>query len=735
MAAFAASAFAEPEEQSADYGEMNRDLPENMQAALADLITRFMEQDRFVRRREVMEIRKGRFFDRGDQYIYWNDTSQVYATGEAGGALTIGSQSVDMPRYMDVYDIYKPYESTITAVLTQNPPGVDFQPDDYMNAETDIPAAQTAEKYRHHIDRVNDRKKVQTEIARLFFTDGRVVVFNHLVTDKERFGVDDEGNPKTEPVMEVFGVLESKVPILAKCQSDMPYIILTDDPDIVMAKGEYPHAAAKIKEGMNTLGESAFERLARLGVLQGTKHRLQASDSFRHIVSRHRAFLRPECFEKLPDDVKDDFKAAFPDGIYATFCGTTYCESENLSMDDCLVVGHALPGDGQNRQGIGKPLIPIQESFNDLVNLWKEIFDYCIPTIWMDKVIDIQALREQASEPGNHQSAPKYPGEALQNMFWPEPESQVPPDLLQALDYLSTQLAQFVTGALPTLIGASSDDLKVAKTYQMAKDAALGRIGLPWGSLQEIYAKSYKQLILQVARDEAMQERSVSVLVGEGNKQQPQMISLKDLTKGKFHCFPDTDTSFPETTSAQRQNLMLIMQMAVGAPPLQQILQEPDNQEKQKEILGMTDWVIPGAEARDKQLREIEQLLRAVPIPPSPQELMKASEAFGHAVGLAAGTGQPPPPPPDQKKLMEALSKPSVPIDEQFDYHQFEYEECKAWLSSEKRVEEEEKGNYLGIENVRLHGILHFKQLQAQMAQMPPPAPAQGSPPKPVQAA
>src|SRR5271157_3631984 len=203
MATFSgtASAFAEPEEQEQpDYGEMNRDLPENMQEALASLITRFMEQDRFVRRREVIEIRKARFFDRGDQYIYWNDTSGMYGTGEAGGALTVGSQSVDMPRYMDVYDIYKPYESTITAVLTQNPPGVDFQPDDYMKAETDIPAAQTAEKYRHHIDRVNDRKKVQTEVARLFFTDGRVVMFNHLVTDKERFGVDDEGNPKTEPV-------------------------------------------------------------------------------------------------------------------------------------------------------------------------------------------------------------------------------------------------------------------------------------------------------------------------------------------------------------------------------------------------------------------------------------------------------------------------------------------------------------------------------------------------------
>src|SRR5208337_1922548 len=105
-------------DESVDYGDKNVNLPVEMVDALRALITRFMEQDRFVRRREVMEIRKARFFDRGDQYIYWNDTSQMYVTGEAGGALTIGSSSVDMPRYMDVYDIYKPYESTITAVLT-----------------------------------------------------------------------------------------------------------------------------------------------------------------------------------------------------------------------------------------------------------------------------------------------------------------------------------------------------------------------------------------------------------------------------------------------------------------------------------------------------------------------------------------------------------------------------------------------------------------------------------------
>ena len=721
-------------DQSLDYGRKNINLPEDMQEAGAALITFFMMQDRFVRRREIMDVRKARFFDRGDQYIYWNDTSQMYVTGEAGGSLTINSQSVDMPRYMDVYDIYSAYEETLTSVLSQNPPGVNFEPDDYMD-EVDITAAQTAEKFRHHIDRVNDRKRLQTDIARLFSTDGRVVALTELVENKDKFGVDDQGNPKVEPITTPHGVLETKLPILSNYQCEMPYIFFNDELDVSYAKERYPNAAQKIKEGNETLGESAYERLARLGVLQGTKHRIQASDSFNHLTSRHRCFVRPSGYHRIPDpDMRQKFRQVFPDGFYGTYCGTVYCESENVSMDDMVAIAHARKGDGQNRPGLLTPLIPLQETFNDLMNLWHEIYDYCVPTIWMDKTIDIQALREQVSEPGNHQSAPGKPGQPLSDLFWPEPESQVPPELIEALNYLSGQLAQFITGALPALFGGPMEDQKTAKGYQMARDQAMGRIGLPWSAMQELYAAIYKQGILLVARHESADDRTVSVLAGEGRQQQKVILNIKDLTKGKFHCFPDQDTNFPETTTSQRQLVMVLQQMAVGSPQLQAILSVPDNVEKQLEILGIPDWMVPAAEARDQQLREIEELLTQPPIPPSPEEMMQASEQFGIATGMAHGAGLPPPPPPDPKKLMESLSKSSVPIDEQYDLHQVHYQEVQNWLASSKRIEEEEKGNLMGIENVRLHGIAHFKVMQAQLASMPPPPPPQqqGSPPRPL---
>jgi len=42
---------------------------------------------------------------------------------------------------------------------------------------------------------------------------------------------------------------------------------------------------------------------------------------------------------------------------------------------------------------------------------------------------------------------------------------------------------------------------------------------------------------------------------------------------------------------------------------------EPENLEIQRELLGVHDWVIPGAESGDKQMMEIELLLKSRPTP------------------------------------------------------------------------------------------------------------------------
>jgi hypothetical protein len=148
-----------------------------------------------------------------------------------------------------------------------------------------------------------------------------------------------------------------------------------------------------------------------------------------------------------------------------------------------------------------------------------------------------------------------------------------------------------------------------------------------------------------------------------------------------------------------------------GSPMLIEAASQPDNLEMGKEFMGLSGLVIPAAEARNKQLREIEQLLEEQPIPPDPL-----------AAQQAMSVGQPPPQP-----------QSSVPIDQDYDFHQYEFQKVQEWLSSTERVQQEKAGNVAGIANVRLHGLLHKAQVdaaaqKAAAAAQPPPKPVDDKP-------
>ena len=57
-----------------------------------------------------------------------------------------------------------------------------------------------------------------------------------------------------------------------------------------MAKREYPHIATEIKSSASGICENAYERIARLGVLQGTRRYAQVGEALSHLVTRVNAF-------------------------------------------------------------------------------------------------------------------------------------------------------------------------------------------------------------------------------------------------------------------------------------------------------------------------------------------------------------------------------------------------------------------------------------------------------------
>ena len=67
--------------------------------------------------------------------------------------------------------------------------------------------------------------------------------------------------------------------------------------------------------------------------------------------------------------------------------------------------GHSTPGDGQNRSSLMRDMVAQQDTFNDCWNQQKEIFDYCIPDVYMDaKTIDAMAEGRAAGRAGRGDS-------------------------------------------------------------------------------------------------------------------------------------------------------------------------------------------------------------------------------------------------------------------------------------------------------------------------------------------
>lgn len=716
-----------PEVDPKDVLRGNKEL----QDIVKNLATHFVGLDKWARRQEIMDARRQRYYWRGQQYIYWKSDGVGFVPAISGQSIPLGDDTVEVPRYTDVYNLYTPYGESLLATLVENAPGVNWQPDDMSKAQ-DVSAAQVAEKYQQKIEKDNDRKALQSDVARFFYTDGRTVLYTRRVKN--------EGEDVEYPLITAHGVLETKViPITAKCQADLVFMSVSEEKDIYQLKGEYPDYAKDIKEGGNSLGESSYERIARLGVLQGSKSLLSGGEAFAHMVTEHKVFLRPSTFDKAPKEFQEQLKQLFPNGLKAVFSGDAYCGSENISMDSQLTIGFPGSGDGMARPSMGNRLVPIQDVFNDELNLWHEAHDHCVPTLFMySETGDIEAVREQSSDPGNIIPFTSLPPGATSaaSAFFQSVLQAIPETLPKFVMFLQGPFAQFVSGAFPALFGGDTGDNDTAKGIAIQRDQAMGRMGIPWGAIQGLFAGAYYQAVMSEVQFGEEGGKFMYALKDKSGQVVKEELSVDDLKNGSFKCYADVDSGFPESTSAKKQTFQTLMTAAERNPVLASTMSEPDNMELGNELIGLPDLVIPGAEARNKQLIEINQMLTdGPPVVPDLGEIQKmAMQNPSLLQGMAeweklvqkTPQGQDPPPPPIPPDMMS----PTVKV-QHFDYNEFELQACQRWLSSPER-RKADVDNPGGVQNVICHAMKHEQAIQEKMMQQAmsagaPPASSQGA--------
>ncbi len=483
-----------------------------------------------------------------------------------------------------------------------------------------------------------------------------------------------------QEVLTIVGALELKTPPWANEIHEYPFLQWNMEVHQARLRAAYPHAARKIGAPI-AAGESAqYERLARLEQSQGGP--VTAGGDFNpNLITLQRTWLRPWAFYQLDDEaLRDELLAIFPDGCYAAFAGDIYCESRNENMDDHWRVMHAMPGDGSSgRPALGDALISVQERFNTLSNLQIETYEYGIPPIYADsEVLDFDALQSQTAEPGAHYPAKAKAGQSLAAGFFQPQAARVPPDLAGHAADLMGPVAQFLTGAFPALFGGAMTNTSTASGYAMARDQAMGRIGLVWRRMKFFHAD-----LMLAAVDCFRKNRPGDVevtLLGPGAAFESKWIHLVDL-KGELFSYPETDEQYPTQWADQRTVLMQLM--ANPDPRLQAVLGDPSNLGLLKRLIGLDELVIPDEESRTKQYREVAQLLQEQPV-----------------VHADFGTG-----------AEQVL--PSIVPDEFADNHSVELDACKRWFSSDAgQVAKIEAP--AGYANVRAHAQMHEQFLRKQ---------------------
>jgi hypothetical protein len=498
-----------------------------------------------------------------------------------------------------------------------------------------------------------------------------------------------------QEVISIAGGLELNTPVWANEMHEYPYLQWQAEVHRAKLKAAFPLAAGKIESAPSQGAEDVYARVSRLSVEQGLPS-IHPGDALMNLITFDRTWLRPWAFYGIEnDDVRNELLALFPDGCYVGFAGDVYCEARNESMDDHWRVLHALPGDGQNRPSVGDSLVQVQERYNTLSNMQAETYEYGIPPIYADpQVLDFDALANQVAEPAAHFPARARPGQPLAAGFFQPAPAQVPPDMIRHQQDLIGPVSQFLTGLFPAVFGGNMEDVKTASGYAMARDQAMGRLGLVWRRLKQFYGEV---MLLGVDCFRKNRPEDVDVpLLGPDGTLDARMIRVGDL-KGNICVHPEADETFPRLKSQQRGVLQQLF--GLKDPLIQEALADPANLGYIKNVLGLTELVIPGEDSRNKQLREIQVLLGSAPIVIGADGRNSKIENRNSEEGPGLNT-----------QLMPIVL-PSVPVDLLMDEHAVEFEECKRWANSEAG-QSAKMTNPVGFANVRAHAEAHLRAMQ-----------------------
>lgn len=505
-------------------------------------------------------------------------------------------------------------------------------------------------------------------------------------------GVTEE--PKTRQCIEVYGLLNVKIPNWARKQSDMPYLTFSYETHFANVLEEFPDLRDDEQGHGNIMGGTGsgtelYERWARLSPQYRGEYPVNN-------VTVRKTWLRPAAFNILDKKRADELKKLFPDGAYVCMVNDEYAASCNESLDDHWTISFNPLADFVNFDPVGLLLVSLQEITNDLISLILQTIEHGIPQTMVDPgVLDTVAYKQLEATPGALIPTKQLSsGKKVSDGFYEVRTASLSAEVLPFANMIQ-ELAQLVSGALPSLFGgAMQGGGETASEYSMSRAQALQRLQTTWKTLtfwwKNVWGKVIPQYIKDFEEDEVrdVQRNKDGSFINV-------VIRRAELegTLGKIEL--EANENLPITWSQIKDTVMQLL--TSGSPELLQILGAPENLPIIREAIGLTDFYVPGEDDVNAEHDEIAQLLASEPIeiPPDPMMTMQAAQM-----------GQP----------LEPQMVASVDIDPIYDNHAIRFEVIRAWaISDAGRLAKIDNPN--GYKNVLLHGIQHYEQMQMQMAQ------------------
>jgi hypothetical protein len=334
----------------------------------------------------------------------------------------------------------------------------------------------------------------------------------------------------------------------------------------------------------------------------------------------------------------------------------------------------------------GKFLVPLQDMFNDVEMLAQETILHNIPEMYADgRVVNFKTYSEKEARPGQLNQATAPEGMNLSAGFF-QPQGATLSKEVDLFLQRVQELAQFIVGAPPSIWGGTQEGGSgTLGEYQQSRAQAQQRLGVDWKMLNRWWAeimtkcvKEYrdymKQLSMQL-RDPAYSENFVQK---NGEQYVNVWIHLEDLNGEVGEAEAESSDQFPVSWEQMRGLLFELFQVA--NPAIQGILTDPENIGAVRDILGIYKLKIPGEQDRDKQLVEIQQMLKGMP----------------------------------------------VMIEQFIENHQIHWLTINSWANSPSG-RDAKLTNPMGYQLVLQHAMQHMMAIQGQMMAQQPQAPA-GSP-------